>query len=181
MKGVAFFGQAYLMGTTSQRIIADLRGALFDHLLRLSPSFYARRHSGDLLSRVGNDVQAVEAAVSTAIASYLRDGLTVVVMLVNCFLIDWKLSLVTFVAIPITILPVVRIARRLKKVTVQSQSTLGKISELVQETPLRDPGGPGLRHGGAGSRPASGRRTSAGSATCGAASRCAPSPRRSWR
>ncbi|MGA8890908.1 MAG: ABC transporter ATP-binding protein [Anaeromyxobacteraceae bacterium] len=134
VKGVAFFGQAYLMGTTSQRIIADLRGALFDHLLRLSPSFYTRRHSGDLLSRVGNDVQAVEAAVSTAIASYLRDGLTVVVMLVNCFVIDWKLSLVTFVAIPITILPVVRIAKRLKKVTVQSQSTLGKISELVQET-----------------------------------------------
>jgi len=56
------------------------------------------------------------------------------VMLVNCFLIDWKLSLVTFVAIPITILPVLRIAKRLKKVTVQSQSTLGKISELVQET-----------------------------------------------
>jgi subfamily B ATP-binding cassette protein MsbA len=134
VKGVAFFGQAYLMGTTSQRIIADLRGALFDHLLRLSPSFYTRRHSGDLLSRLGNDVQAVEAAVSTAIASYLRDGLTVVVMLVNCFLIDWKLSLVTFVAIPITILPVVRIAKRLKKVTVQSQATLGKISELVQET-----------------------------------------------
>ncbi|MEY2667794.1 MAG: hypothetical protein RJA59_432, partial [Pseudomonadota bacterium] len=134
VKGVAYFGQAYLMGTTSQRIIADLRGALFDHLLRLSPSFYARRHSGDLLSRVGNDVQAVEAAVSTAIASYLRDGLTVIVMLVNCFLIDWKLSLVTFVAIPVTILPVVRIAKRLKKVTVQSQSTLGKISELVQET-----------------------------------------------
>ena len=134
VKGVAYFGQAYLMGTTSQRIIADLRSALFDHLLRLSPSFYTRRHSGDILSRLGNDVQSVEAAVSNAIASYLRDGLTVVVMLVNCFLIDWKLSLVTFVAIPITILPVVRIARRLKKVTVQSQATLGKISELVQET-----------------------------------------------
>jgi ATP-binding cassette, subfamily B, bacterial MsbA len=134
VKGVAYFGQAYLMGTTSQRIIADLRGALFDHLLRLSPSFYARRHSGDILSRLGNDVQSVEAAVSNAIASYLRDGLTVVVMLVNCFLIDWKLSLVTFVAIPITILPVVRIAKRLKKVTVQSQTALGKISELVQET-----------------------------------------------
>jgi ATP-binding cassette, subfamily B, bacterial MsbA len=133
-KGVAYFGQAYLMGTTSQRIIADLRSALFDHLLRLSPSFYTRRHTGDILSRMSNDVQSVEGAVSNAIASYLRDGLTVLVMLVNCFLIDWKLSLVTFVAIPVTILPVVRIAKRLKKVTVQSQATLGKISELVQET-----------------------------------------------
>src|SRR5512137_1708191 len=77
VKGVAWFGQYHLMGMASQRIIADLRQALFDHLLRLSPSFFARRRSGDLMSRLGNDVQSVENAVSTAVASYLRDGLTV--------------------------------------------------------------------------------------------------------
>jgi len=133
VKGVAWFGQYHLMGMASQRIIADLRQALFDHLMRLSPSFFARRHSGDLMSRLGNDVQSVENAVSTAVASYLRDGITVVVMLVNCFLLDWKLSLITFVAVPVTIVPVVRLARRLKKVTGQSQTTLGRISEMVQE------------------------------------------------
>jgi subfamily B ATP-binding cassette protein MsbA len=133
VKGIAWFGQYYLMGMASQRIIADLRQALFDHMMRLSPAFFARRHSGDLMSRLGNDVQSVENAVSNAVASYLRDGLTVVVMLANCFLLDWKLSLITFVAVPVTIVPVVRLARRLKKVTGQSQTTLGKISEMVQE------------------------------------------------
>jgi subfamily B ATP-binding cassette protein MsbA len=133
VKGIAWYGQFYLMGMASQRIISDLRQALFDHMMRLSPAFFARRHSGDLMSRLGNDVQSVENAVSNAVASYLRDGLTVAVMLVNCFLLDWKLSLITFVAVPATILPVVRLARRLKKVTMQSQSTLGKISEMVQE------------------------------------------------
>ncbi len=133
VKGLAYFGQFYLMGMASQRIIADLRRALFEHLLSLSPAFYARRHSGDLMSRFSADVQAVENAVSYAVSSYIRDGLTIVVMLVNCFVLDWRLSLMAFVAVPVTLLPIVRFARRLKKVTAQSQSTLGRIAEMVQE------------------------------------------------
>jgi subfamily B ATP-binding cassette protein MsbA len=133
VKGVAYFGQFYLMGMVAQRVIADLRVAMFDHLLGLSPAFFARRHSGDLMSRFSADVQSVESAVSYAITSYIRDGLTIVVMLVNCFVLDWRLSLMTFVAVPATLVPVVRFAARLKRVTEQSQSALGRISELVQE------------------------------------------------
>ena len=132
-KGLAYFGQFYLMGMVSQRVIADLRTALFDHLLGLSPSFFSKRHSGDLMSRFSADVQSVETAVSYAVSSYIRDGLTIVVMLVNCFVLDWRLSLMAFVAVPGTFLPIVRIARRLKRVTQQSQSALGRISEMVQE------------------------------------------------
>jgi subfamily B ATP-binding cassette protein MsbA len=85
------------------------------------------------MSRFSADVQAVETAVSHAITSYIRDGLTVVVMLGYCFLLDWKLSLMTFVAVPATLVPVVRLAKRLKRVTVDAQSSLGRISELVSE------------------------------------------------
>jgi subfamily B ATP-binding cassette protein MsbA len=133
VKGIAYFGQFYLMGMVSQRIVADLRRALFDHLLVLSPGFFARRHSGDLMSRFSADVQAVENAVSNAVASYIRDGITIVVMLVNCFLLDWRLSLMAFVAVPVTLVPIIRLAKGLKRTTVQAQSTLGEIAELVQE------------------------------------------------
>jgi subfamily B ATP-binding cassette protein MsbA len=133
VKGVAFFGQAYLMGTISLRVVADIRKAFFDHLLRLSPIFYARRHSGDLLSRFSADVGAVENAVTFAVASYIRDGLTVVAMLVSCFILDWRMSLVAFGVVPLALLPVVRLTRRLKKVTTQSQQSLGRIAEIVQE------------------------------------------------
>ncbi|HEU4383316.1 MAG TPA: ABC transporter transmembrane domain-containing protein [Anaeromyxobacteraceae bacterium] len=133
VKGLGAFGQAYFMGMASQRIIADLRRALFDRLLGLSPAFFARRHTGDLMSRLGNDVQSVETAVSVAVASYLRDGLTVAWMLGYCFWLDVKLSLIAFVAVPVTLVPIVRLGQRLKKVTVQSQATLGRISELIQE------------------------------------------------
>ena len=133
VKGVAYFGQFYLMGMVSQRVIADLRTAMFDHLLGLSPAFFAKRHSGDLMSRFSADVQSVETAVAYAVSSYIRDGLTIIVMLVNCFILDWRLSLMAFVAVPVTLLPIARFAKRLKRVTQQSQSTLGRIAELVQE------------------------------------------------
>jgi ATP-binding cassette, subfamily B, bacterial MsbA len=133
VKGLAYFGQFYLMGMVGQRVVADLRVALFDHLLGLSPAFFSKRHSGDLMSRFSADVQAVELAVSQALAGYIRDGLQVAVMLVSCFVLDWRWSLFAFGAVPITLVPVIRIAQRLKKVTIQSQSKLGRIAELVQE------------------------------------------------
>jgi subfamily B ATP-binding cassette protein MsbA len=133
VKGVAYFGQFYLMGMVSQSVVADLRKAMFDHLLSLTPGYFTRRHSGDLMSRFSADVAAVEMAVTNAVASYIRDGMTVVVMLVSCFVLDWKMSLVVFGAVPVTLVPVIRLAKRLKRVTTQSQNTLGKIAEIVQE------------------------------------------------
>ncbi|BDG06051.1 ABC transporter ATP-binding protein [Anaeromyxobacter oryzae] len=133
LKGVAFFGQYYLMGMVGQRVIADIRKALFDHLLVLSPGFYTRRHSGDILQRFSADVLAVDMAVSGAVTTYLRDGLTVVVMFVNCFVLDWKMSLVAFGAVPITLFPIVRLAKRMKRDTGRAQQTGGELAEMVQE------------------------------------------------
>ncbi len=134
VKGMAFFGQYYLMGMLGQRVIADLRGALFDHLLGLSPAFYSKRHSGDLMSRFSADVAAVETGVTHSVSSYFRDGLAVVIMLANCFYLDWQLSLMAFGAVPLTLFPVIRLGKKLKKATVQGQSSVGQIAELVQET-----------------------------------------------
>jgi subfamily B ATP-binding cassette protein MsbA len=133
VKGVAYFGQSYLMATASQRMIADMRRALFDKLVRLPPSWHAKHHSGDIISRFSSDVGMVQQAVSEAIATYLRDGLTVVVMLVNCFVLDWKLSLISFGAIPATLIPVIRISKRLRSNTGGSVATLGYISEVALE------------------------------------------------
>jgi subfamily B ATP-binding cassette protein MsbA len=134
VKGAAAFGQFYLMGMLGQRVVVDLRRALFDHLLQLSPAFFSRRHSGDLMSRFAADIGAVEAAITNSVASYLRDGLTVVVMLATLFYLDWQMSLVVFGVIPVTLFPVIRLGKRLKKATQLGQASIGQISEMVQET-----------------------------------------------
>ncbi|HET8542003.1 MAG TPA: ABC transporter transmembrane domain-containing protein [Anaeromyxobacter sp.] len=133
VKGLAYFGQAYLMAVGSQRITADIRRALFDRLVRLPPAFHARHHSGDLIARFSGDVTMVQLAIGEAIATYVRDGLTVVVMLANCFILDWKLSLISFGAIPATLVPVIRLSKRLRRNTGQSVATGGRIAEIALE------------------------------------------------
>jgi subfamily B ATP-binding cassette protein MsbA len=133
LKGLAQFGQSYLMTATSQRMIGDMRRALFDKLLRLPPAFHATHHSGDILNRFSADITRVQLAITEAVATYVRDGLTVVVMLVNCFVLDWELSLVAFGAIPATLVPVVRLSKRLRRSSGESATTLGRISELALE------------------------------------------------
>jgi subfamily B ATP-binding cassette protein MsbA len=133
VKGIAAFGQNYLMGMVGQRMVADLRRVTFDKLVRLSPAFYARRSTGDILSRVAGDVWAVDSAITGAIPSYVRDGLTVVVMLVNCFVLDWRMSVIVFGIIPVTLFPVVRLTKRLKRVTKQAADTAGSLAARIQE------------------------------------------------
>ena len=133
VKGVAFFGQSFLMTTVSQRMVADLRRALFDRLVALPPAFHTRHHSGDLLSRFSADVAMVQIAVTDAVSSYLRDGITVVVLLVNCLLIDWQLSVIAFGAVPLTLVPIVRTARKLRSASGDSVATLGQINEIALE------------------------------------------------
>jgi subfamily B ATP-binding cassette protein MsbA len=134
VKGVAFFVQSYLMAAVSSGLVADLRCALFDRLVVLSPSFHSHHHSGDLISRFNQDVAMVQLAVTEAISSYLRDGITVVWMLITCFVLNWKMSLMAFCAIPATLFPVIRMARHLRRTTGQSAASLGKISEIALET-----------------------------------------------
>ncbi len=106
VKGLAFFGQSYLMSLASSRLVRTSGRRSSSKLVALSPAFHTRHHSGDLLSRFSADVAMVQTAVAEAVSCYARDGITVVVMLMNCFLLDWKLSLIAFCAVPVTILPV---------------------------------------------------------------------------
>jgi subfamily B ATP-binding cassette protein MsbA len=133
LKGFAAFGQQYLIGSVGVKMVADLRRACFDNLLKLSPAYFSTRSTGDIQSRVSGDVWAVDAAVSSAIPTYIRDGLTLVVMLVNCFVLDWRMSLIVFCVVPVTLLPVVRMTRRLKGFTTDAASNAGALTHRIQE------------------------------------------------
>jgi ATP-binding cassette, subfamily B, bacterial MsbA len=133
VRGVAYFGQFYCMGMLGQRVVADLRLALQEKLLALPPAFFARASSGDLLSRFASDVAAVEFAVTYGVASYLRDGMQVVVLLGVSIALDWRLAVFAFVAVPITVVPIVRFARRLRRIAIRGQEQIGGLYTLVHE------------------------------------------------
>ncbi|NMB75733.1 MAG: ATP-binding cassette domain-containing protein [Myxococcales bacterium] len=133
VKGISYFGQFYLMGMVGQRVIRDLRNRMFLRITELSPAFYHEVPTGQIVSRFTNDVYAIEQAVTFAVASYLRDTLEILALAVTAFLLDWKLSLIAFVVMPVAVFPIVAFGKRLKHVSLDGQNSLGRIADRLQE------------------------------------------------
>jgi ATP-binding cassette, subfamily B, bacterial MsbA len=134
IKGLAYLGQFYGMGSFGQRVAADLRGELFAKLCRLSPVQLSKRLSGDLLSRFSSDVAAVELAATYAVASYVRDGLQIASLIVVAFILDWRSTVAVLVMVPLAAAPVSRITQAFLRRTQEAQSRLGQIAGEVKET-----------------------------------------------
>jgi ABC-type multidrug transport system fused ATPase/permease subunit len=98
---VASYAQTYLVGWVGQRALQDLRVRLFTHLQRLSIGFYSRNRAGVIISRLTNDVEALDQLVEDGIATLFQSGLTLIGVVVILMVIDFHLALLTFLALPI--------------------------------------------------------------------------------
>jgi ABC-type multidrug transport system fused ATPase/permease subunit len=92
--------QTYFTGWTGERILADLRGKLFKHLQRLSLGYYERNRAGVIISRLTNDVEALDQLVTDGVTSLVQNSLTLLGTAVILFFLDWRLALATLVVLP---------------------------------------------------------------------------------
>jgi ATP-binding cassette subfamily B protein len=97
---VMSYAQTYLTGWVGERILADLRNRLFDHLQRLSLGFYERNRAGVIISRLTNDVEAIDQLVTDGVTSLVQNTLTLLGTAILLFVLDWRLALATLVVIP---------------------------------------------------------------------------------
>jgi len=98
---VATYAQTYLVGWVGQRALQDLRIRLFIHLQRLSISFYSRNRTGVIISRMTNDIEALDQLVEDGMATLIQSGLTLIGVVVILFVLDPHLALLTFLVLPI--------------------------------------------------------------------------------
>ncbi len=134
VKGVFDYGQAYLMGYVGQRVVADIRNKLHRHIQTLSLSFLTRTPTGILMSRITNDVNLIQSAVSNAVTSILKHAFSIIGLTGVVFYRDWKLAIFSFLIFPLAVVPIVKFGRRLRKVSTQSQKVMGALTTLLQET-----------------------------------------------
>jgi ABC-type multidrug transport system fused ATPase/permease subunit len=93
--------QTYYTGWVGERALADLRIELFDHLQRLSLGYYERNRRGAIISRITNDIEALDQLVTDGLSSLVQNGLLLAGTTVVLFLLDWRLALATFVVLPL--------------------------------------------------------------------------------
>jgi subfamily B ATP-binding cassette protein MsbA len=133
-RGLMNFGQSYLNDYVGLRIINDVRNQLNRHFQSLSLSFFHRNPTGMLLARVNSDVQLVRFAITDALASFLKDTTSLVVLMIVAFLKDWVLASIAFFAFPASVLPIMRLSKRIKRFTRRGQVSTGALTSLLQES-----------------------------------------------
>ncbi|MDX8392394.1 MAG: lipid A export permease/ATP-binding protein MsbA [Mariprofundaceae bacterium] len=134
IKGVAYYGQAYIMGFVGQRVIYDLRNSIYDHLAHQSLEFFAHRKVGELLARITYDVTLVQAAVSTSVTALMRDSVSIIFLTGVVFYQDWKLAVIAILVFPLVIYPIARFGRKMRYASFDGQVSMGHMSSLVEET-----------------------------------------------
>ena len=127
-KGLANYGQTILMSSIGLRIVTDLRNKLYEQIQKQSLSFFAEHPTGLLMSRITNDVQAVQTASSEAITALVKDTFMLIALVGVIFYMDWKLALIAMVVFPLTIYPISRFGKKMRKVTTSSQITMGTLN-----------------------------------------------------
>ncbi len=134
VKGFFAYGQSYLMSFVGERIVANLREQLYAHLQRLSLAYFDRTSTGLLMSRIINDVNLIQGAVSNAVTGILKDSFTILGLIGVIFYRDWQLAILAMLVLPIAVFPIVKFGRKLRKISTQSQKTMAEISIHLHET-----------------------------------------------
>lgn len=134
IKGSANFGQATLMSFVGFRIIADTQNRLYRHVIGQDMAFFQRTSTGKLLTRFTADVNVMRGAVADTLTSLGKDLLSAIGLIGVMFYQDWLLALLAFTVFPLAILPIVRLGRRMRKVTANTQEQLGELATLLEQT-----------------------------------------------
>lgn len=133
IKGAASYGEAVTMMYVGQRIISDIQNRLFKHLMRADLAFFHEMTSGDLISRFTNDINLMRNAVATVVVGLGKDALTLAFLVGLMFSRDWTLASIAFVVFPLTVFPIAKIGRKMRKVASRTQEELSNFtSQLTQ-------------------------------------------------
>ena len=115
IRGIAYYGQSYLMNYVGQRVIIDIRKAVFEKLQRLSMSFYDKHKTGTIMSYVTNDVSALQSAMVDNVVEMITETVILVASIVMMIYLDWKLFLVTFATFPVVLFFIDSFGKRIRK------------------------------------------------------------------
>ncbi|HUZ99793.1 MAG TPA: ABC transporter ATP-binding protein [Gaiellaceae bacterium] len=132
--GVLGVIQTLVSNQVGQRVMHDLRAAVFRHLQRLSLAFFTRTRTGEVQSRINNDIGGVQNVVTNTATSITQSVTTVIATMVGMLLLSWQLSLFAFALIPIFAILTRRVGNERRRIAKSTQESLADISSLVQES-----------------------------------------------
>jgi ATP-binding cassette subfamily B protein len=130
----ATFARSYLVTWLGERVVADLRRAVYDHVLGLSPGFFEVTRTGEVLSRISADTAVIQAVIGSSLSQALRNVLLLAGGLLLLVLTNPKLTGLVVLAVPLVVVPIVVFGRRVRRLSRTTQDALGALGGQAEET-----------------------------------------------
>jgi ATP-binding cassette subfamily B protein len=130
---LATFFRFYLMMTTGERVVADLRRAVFGHILALEPAFFDQARTGEVISRLTNDTTLLQQVIGYGLSMFVRNALMMIGAAAMLFVTSWKLALFVLLGVPATLVPILLLGRRVRRLSRASQDRVADVSAYVDE------------------------------------------------
>ena len=130
---VATYFRFFLMMTTGERVITDLRRAVFDHILALEPGFFEATRTGEVISRLTTDTTLLQQVIGFGLSMFVRNLLMMTGAAVMLFVVSWKLALMVLLGVPATLVPILLLGRRVRRLSRDNQDRVADVSAYVDE------------------------------------------------
>lgn len=128
------FWQRYISATIGESLIADLRNALYNHMSQMSLRFFTHSKTGELMSRLNNDVVGAQRAVTGTFINIVTNFVSVAATLAIMFSLEWRLTLLSIAIVPLFVAPTRKVGQKLRKIRRQSMELNARMNSLMQET-----------------------------------------------
>src|SRR5205085_7039071 len=130
---IATYFRFFLMMTTGERVVTDLRRSVFDHILGLEPAFFEATRTGDVISRLTNDTTLLQQVIGFGLSMFVRNALMMAGATAMLFVTSWKLALFVLLGVPATLIPILILGRRVRRLSRASQDRVADVSAYVDE------------------------------------------------
>lgn len=134
LRGIFYYGQSYLVSFVGQRVVIDVRESLFEKFQRMPLAYFDRHQTGEVMSYVTNDVQALQNALVEKLIEFVTEASILIGSIVLMFYLDWKLTLITLITVPLVGQAMKIFGRKLKQSGTIIQERLADINSLLQES-----------------------------------------------
>ena len=134
LRGIFFYGQTYLMSYIGQRVIIDIRQAVYRHMQKLSLSYYEKKKTGTMMSYITNDVAALQGALVESVIELVTEASILLGSLAMMFYLHWKLTLLTLVTLPMVGVAINLFGKKLRRTSAVMQERAADITSVLQET-----------------------------------------------
>jgi ATP-binding cassette, subfamily B, bacterial len=140
MIGIAIFTnatsvwQTYMSNVVGQRVMHDLRAAVYQHLQKMSLAFFTRTRTGEVQSRIANDIGGLDSVVTTTATTIAQNATTVIASIIAMCLLDWRLAIISLVFVPPSVYMTRRVGQIRRRITTEQQRRLADMSALVAES-----------------------------------------------